>query len=328
MKRIIATLALAAASLLCMAQEPDYYKTLVKPEPNVDCTIFIQKQGRGRAQQGMDIWGNLIFSLEDGGHVNIYDFRKADGKVVGQFELASSRPDNHANNAEFGIETKKGASFPLLYISNGKVNSEIEWLCYVESISRKGKKYSSEIAQIIHLDGSGWAEKGYTAIFGAPSWLVDRERGELWVFSAVMRTVRKVTTDPAMNKYVATKFRIPALSEGADVYLTADDILDQVVFPYDVWFTQAGCCVDGKIIYGYGVGQNDTTRPSCIRIYDTDTHQISARYEMQQEIFWEIEDIAVKDGWMYVNTNNNPKKTRQLPLIYKVSLPEGFNSKR
>ena len=61
-------------------------------------------------------------------------------------------------------------------ITNGKVGSELEWLCFVESITRRGKRFSSEIVQTIELDGSKWAEKGYVPIFGAPSWLVDRER--------------------------------------------------------------------------------------------------------------------------------------------------------
>ena len=92
--------------------------------------------------------------------MNIYDFKSADPKPVAGFELASSHPDNHVNNVCFGVETKRGASFPLLYITNGKVGSELEWLCFVESITRRGKRFSSEIAQTIELDGSKWAEKG------------------------------------------------------------------------------------------------------------------------------------------------------------------------
>ena len=53
-------------------------------------------------------------------NVNIYDFKSADPKPVAGFELASSHPDNHVNNVCFGVETKRGASFPLLYITNGR----------------------------------------------------------------------------------------------------------------------------------------------------------------------------------------------------------------
>ena len=83
-------------------------------------SVFMEKGGCGRAQQGLESYGNFIFSLEDGGHVNVYSWKPLSSEPVGGFELASSQPDNHANNAEFGVERKKGASFPLLYITNGK----------------------------------------------------------------------------------------------------------------------------------------------------------------------------------------------------------------
>ena len=124
------------------------------------------------------------------------------------------------------------------------------------------------------------------------------------------------------NQYVATKFRIPSLSEGAKVRLDENDILDQVVFPYEVWFTQAGCMHDGKIYFCFGVGKQDDSRPSCIRVYDTDRRTITARYNVQEQVIYEPEDIVVKDGVMYVNTNTNAKKTSDLPCIFKLSLPK------
>lgn len=316
MRKFISVFAALLVSVSSFAQ------LYVEPEKDVECSVFIEKQGMTKAQQGLEIHGNYIFSLEDGGHVNVYDFKKPTGKPIGGFTLGSARPDNHSNNAEFGIETAPGASFPLLYVSVGKPNSEIDWTCFVESITRKGKKWSSELVQTIVLDGNGWDKRGYVSIFGAPSWLVDKERGFIWIFSARQRTVARVTKEAYENQYVATKFRIPSLSEGEIVNLGVDDILDQVVFPYEVWFTQAGCVHDGKIYYCFGVGKQDPTRPSCIRVYDTDRRVISARYELQEEIPLEMEDIVIRDGWMYVNTNVNRKKTKSLPCIYKLSLPK------
>lgn len=290
---------------------------------NPECSEFLVKEGRGRAQQGLEMYGRYIFSLEDGGHVNVYDFKKASPLPVGGFELASSGKDNHANNAEFGIEKKPGASFPLMYISNGKVGSDIEWTCFVESIKRCGKRFSSELVQTITLDISGFAEAGYEPIFGAPSWLIDRGRKELWVFSAHMRTTPKVTLNAEDNFYIAYKFRIPALSEGPSVTLTVDDLQAQVLFPFETWFTQAGCMLDGKIFYCFGVGKIDPdARPSRIRVYDTDTGTIIAKYNLNEEIPYEMEDLVIRDGWIYVNTNTSPKRGQGNPIIYKLSLPK------
>lgn len=291
---------------------------------DIDCKLFMSKLGRGRAQQGMEIYGKWLFSCEDQGHVNVYEFKAAPkgASPVAGFELASSREDNHVNNVEFGPRKAKGSRFPLLYISNGKVGSEIEWLCYVERINYKKGVFSSEIVQTIELDGNGWESKGYTAIFGAPSWLIDKDRGFLWVFSAIKRTTYKVTPDPSQNRYIATKFRIPSLKEGAKVKLGADDILDQVTFPFNTWFTQAGCMRDGKIYYGFGIGNYDPHRPSVISVYDTDSGKIAAKWDLNEYIPCEIEDLVVKGGRLYVNCNNNPKRTSENPPIYVIALPE------
>lgn len=296
------------------------YPELGEPEQDVKCSVFLEKHGRKRAQQGMAISGRYIFSLEDGGGVNVYDFRKREPEPVGRFNLASSSKDNHCNNAEFGVEKKKGAAFPLLYVSVGKPGAAIDWMCFVESVSLSEGTFSSTLEQTIRLDCSDWDDFGLKPIFGAPSFLVDRQREVLWVFSARKRTVAKVTTDPAENEYIATAFRIPRLSEGREVVLTGKDVIRQVTFPFEVWFTQAGCVSDGKIFYGFGIG-TDPLRPSRIRVYDTDTGRIRARYELQGIIPWEIEDIVVRGRWMYVNTNT-PSKSGVIPLIYRVSLPK------
>ena len=276
--------------------------------------IVLGRQGRTAAQQGMELSGRWLFCLEDGGNVNVHDFRKRDPEPFSSFRLASSRPDNHANNAEFGVERKKGASFPLMYITNGKVGSDIEWLCFVESVTRRGRSFSSELVQTIVLDVSGWEAAGLDPIFGAPSWLIDRERKALWVFSAHKRTTPQVTKDPSENRYIATKFRIPSLSEGPVVRLTADDVLDQKVFPFDAWFTQAGCMRDGKIYYCFGVGKPG--RPSLLRIYDTDSGEV-AGWDLQDQLPLEMEDLVFRRGRLLVNIN-----ARGLPPVYELTLPQ------
>ena len=317
MKKSIISLVLLAA---CFSAAAQAFGGL---QLNPECSEFIVKEGRKRPQQGMDISGRFLFSLEDGGHVNVYDFKKANPVPIGGFELASSCKDNHANNAEFGIEKKRGASFPLLYISNGKVGSDIEWTCFVESIKRCGKKFSSELVQTIKLDIGGFAEKGYEPIFGAPSWLIDRERKALWVFSAHQRTTPAVTLRAEDNFYIAYQFRIPALSEGSEVILTVDDLVKQVIFPYETWFTQAGCMLDGKIFYCFGVGVIDPVgRPSRIRVYDTDSGTICAKYNLDEEIPYEMEDLAIRDGWIYVNTNTSIKRGQGKPVVYKLAMPK------
>ena len=33
----------------------------VEPEKEVECSVFLAKEGRGRAQQGLEMWDDYIF---------------------------------------------------------------------------------------------------------------------------------------------------------------------------------------------------------------------------------------------------------------------------
>ena len=76
MKRFIGIL---AALLLPLAGNAQLYIDTVK---DVEAEIFIPKVRYKRAQQGMEIYKDLIFSIEDAGHVNVYDFKTADVKPI------------------------------------------------------------------------------------------------------------------------------------------------------------------------------------------------------------------------------------------------------
>ena len=291
--------------------QPSYeLRTIVGAESY--CELYMIKNGRGRSQQGMDISGRYLFVLEDRGHCNVYDFKTKSPDPVGSFELDSSGPDNHCNCANFGIERARYSSFPLLYVSNGKVGGKGEWACKVESISFKKGVFSSILAQTLILDATGFEKSGFKPIFGVPSWLVDKEEKCLWVLSAKQRTKPSVTKKFSDNEYIVTKFRIPKLKEGLEVILTSDDVLDQVVFDFDVYATQGGCAKNGKIYYSFGFGKTGTRTPSALRVYDTKTGAISVRYDLEGTVPEELEDIAIKGNRMYLNTNSS--KIYTIPL--------------
>ncbi|MDY5335509.1 MAG: hypothetical protein SPG97_02000 [Bacilli bacterium] len=272
-------------------------------------SVFITKGdsslSNGKSHQGMDIIDNKIFCLYDTGVCNIFDYKTKFSTPIGSFQLDSFGTDNHANCANFGIETKKGASFPLLYVSVGKVGASIEYHCHVESITKVGEVYSSELVQTIILDATEFTEKSYQSIFGSPCWLVDKERKQICAFSAIKRTTVEVTGDMKTNKYVATIFNLPALSDGETITLTADDIISQHIFDFDTYITQGGTMQDGKIYYSFGYGRTNTKTPSRIRVYDIDTNSIYARIELENIINEELEDLSIYNGKLYVNVNSS-----------------------
>ena len=251
--------------------------------------------------QGMCIWNDKVFVLHAKGACDVYDFKSK--KYLASFQLGSSDPHNHCNSASWGIETIAGASFPLMYVNNGQVGVASQWQCNVESITYTNGEFKSELVQTITLDVSGFKKAGYQKPWGCPGYIIDYARGDLWIWSANKRTTVAATGDFSTNLYHATKFRIPSLSEGKEVTLTAADILDQKCFEFDAYVTQGACMHDGKIYHAYGLGT--AAAPSKIRVYDTDQGIISQRINLEGNLDVELEDLELYNGRLYINTYTN-----------------------
>lgn len=259
-------------------------------------SFFMEKQFS--SSQGMAIFNDNIFILNSGGRCDVYDYNSK--QFITSFMIGSSENYNHCNCANWGIEYPSGSVFPLLYVTNGQPGSPTEWHCKVENVNKTDTGFHSECVQTIILDTSLFEVYGYLKPWGCPQWLVDRERGYLWVWSAILRTLPSTTGDFSNNTYHATKFRIPKLSEGEVVTLDARDVLDQIRFQFDAYSTQGGCMHDGKIIYSYGFG--DTTSPSKIRVYDTDKKAISSTLDFEGQLDVEFEDVDFYHNKLYLNT--------------------------
>ncbi|WP_295728814.1 hypothetical protein [uncultured Muribaculum sp.] len=278
------------------------------------CEVAYTKDASRRSQQGMALWGDLLLAFEHGGHCTVYDRSSGSLRNAGEFDVESSSPANHCNQANFGIERLPGAEMPVIYLSVAQPKSALDMRCHVESVSRKDGKWSSSLVQTIELDTAGWAKSELNTIFGAPSWLIDRERVSLWVLSGRVRTVPAAMPTFAHNKLVATRFRLPAISEGKFVRLGADDVVEQAVFDMDAYATQSGCIHDGKIFYSFGFGDKYPATTSKIRVYDLDSRCVTARVDLDSLIRQECEALMVDGDRMLVNTNS--------ALIYSVTLPE------
>lgn len=245
--------------------------------------------------QGCDITSGYLFQAFDGGRCRVYDFGRRKPLELGNFMFACASADNHFNCINFGVEIPAGCSFPAIYITTGKADSPVEYVCHVEGITELNGVYTSALLQTITLDTSNWEANGYMRIFGGPHWFVDKERGYLWVFSAKLRTTQEATGEFKNNKYIATQFRLPAISEG-NLVLDASDILRQVIFEFDTYFTQGGTMKDGKIYYCFGLG--DATYPANVRVFDTDDGSVATR--MNAVLTTEPEDMTEYEGELYL----------------------------
>ena len=180
---------------------------------------------KGQAAQGMAIYGDNAYILNNTGYCRVYNLNSQ--KVIQEFPLASKNPKNHANCATFGVEHFGNNPIPVLYISE----SNSPFRCFVENIEN-GK---SELVQTIQVIENGKPKATH-------DWMVDTENGFLYTFT------RLGTKNEEGNvRHSIIKYRLPKLSEGKDVKLTKEDVIDQ----FEVAFLSMGQggTIKGKYLY-------------------------------------------------------------------------------
>ena len=271
--------------------------------------------------QGMAIYEDEIFQLYHTGWCGIFSLKEKNEQPLALFPLGSANsgePDknytNHSNQCMFSSIHKAGNPLPLLYVTGGYGTGGDEngyfYRCMVENIElerdEKGKVTggkSSLLQTISYKDGpledSNWIQP----CWGCPAWFVDSENGFLYMFSCVYRTTEAFFQYNEQNRYIITRFRMPDPFGERFVLLSASDILDQFVCPYDIPFTQGGMIYGDKLYYTFGCGREKY--PNGLRIFDLKEKRLCAKMDLSKGIFAdeEIESCSYYKGELLVNTN-------------------------
>ncbi len=181
---------------------------------------------KGKSAQGMAIWEDSAFLFNDGGHCRVLNLKT--GELIREFDLASAGKNTHVNAACFGSECPQGGNLPVIYISEYKSPSR----CFVEHIKDSG----CVLLQTIKI-----YENGKNAF--VQSWIVDNKNKFIYAIAREAPLKGEKNSD----KVKISKYRLPQLSEGADIVFTEKDCLDTfiVVFPSG---TQGGV-IKGRYIY-------------------------------------------------------------------------------
>lgn len=168
---------------------------------------------QNESAQGMGIWHDKAYLLNNLGHCRVFDLREE--RVVGEYDLASAGPNNHANSLCFGNEIAPGGDRPVAYITEcaGK------WRCFVESLNDS----CASLLQTIHAKKSG---KDLLVFL----WAVDRQNNNLY---AVTRDDANSLDSLGSKRNTIIKYRLPTLNEGKEVILDDKELIDSfsVVFP-------------------------------------------------------------------------------------------------
>ena len=232
---------------------------------------------KGHSYQGMDCWGDYVFSCQNQGIGTIYRFEGKGFEVVGQFSLASFNRSNHANVAS------KSDPFPVVYVSHchKRTIDGRKDMCFVERIAPDMQ--SSELVQTIFYDDVN-KDFGY-----ALQWVVDREEGFLYGYGNTVNN-----SDPS-NRHRVIKFRLPKLSEGSFVTLKPEDALENYTIEEvsGFRFNPIGQGLDirrGKLYMPTGLGT--TEHPSILYIWDLRRKEMTP-VDLSKATTGELEDIAV-----------------------------------
>ena len=271
---------------------------LLTARPKVDFLGPLQGKNGGASPysyQGMDICGGYLVSCQNGGVASIYSLKGKGLTLVGQFNLASSHENNHANVVSFGVEKADGKDpLPVVYISqchkkpiDGKKDA-----VFVERIAPDFSE-SSLVQTIVYEDVN--RDFGY-----ALQWVVDQENKMLYGYG------NTVENRAPANRHRIAKFRLPALSEGPVVVLRPEDALENYLVEEvsDFRFNpigQGAYIRKGKLYLPTGVGRAET--PSLLYIWDLEKRRMRT-LDLSLETTGEFADISFYKGRFYIQSQD------------------------
>lgn len=229
----------------------------------------IQGTFQKKSAQGMAIHDDFAYLMNDGGLCRVLDLKK--GIVIRDFFVDSHAPDNHINSACFGQDYRRQ---PLLYLSECKKNGR----CFVECL----KGDTSVLVQTIQATRQGKKIR-------MTNWVVDKEKNYLY---ALTRNKKNIDSLGNMRCHI-TKYRLPSVDEGKEVFLSEKDEFDKfyIIFPNSM----QGCKIRGKYLYiTTGLQQslsNRTTASRAILVVDLEKKKISHIVDLTYVTVNEPEDI-------------------------------------
>ncbi|MCR5179914.1 MAG: hypothetical protein K6C30_01690, partial [Bacteroidaceae bacterium] len=286
----ISTLLLTAVTaVLCTScRTTDYSHCDVLPVAPLQ---GVAKQG----YQGMAIHDDYLVSLQNTGQATIYQLHSDTILFLRQFPLASTHKVNHSNVACFGNERYSADdTFPLLYVSqcSRQLYNGLKDVCFVERISLDAP---AQLVQTIVLDDPGH-------LFGyALQWIIDNRRGLLIGYGNTIENLAEG------NRWRMMIFRLPRLSEGAEVHLRPEDALENYCIQdldarYPSQQIGQGACIIGRQMF-IPVGLGTAKQPSILYVWNLRTRRLDHILNFQSQVPHEFEDIAPHGRDLLLQTN-------------------------
>jgi hypothetical protein len=229
--------------------------------------------------QGMAIYKNTAFLLNDKGHCRIYDLKKK--QLTAEFDLASADKTNHANCASFGVAFPKGnKKYPALYVSECAGDCR----CFVESVNETG----AQLIQTLQLKSQG--QERYIA-----DWFVDTKQKCIYTITGIPGEIDSIGT----KKYRIIQLPLPPL-DSAMVVFSEKDIIDR----FEIAFTnllQGGTIRKNRLylpvgVHDYPGSEKRKDKERAMIIVNLKTKQIEKTINIANDVPNEPEDADFYKG--------------------------------
>lgn len=271
--RKILTVMMLLLSIASMAQRQD-----------AGDSIFALYAKNGMSAQSGDCYGDyLVLVKKYEAKIGLYNLkqkrlccicnREPNKEMVGESDVY------HANNSSFGLQRFiENDPFPLLYVSNRCNNAGRGVLDVFRLIPLKSEgtiDYDSLIVQQVQTIYFPVATDENA--LGSPWTAIDKENNCMYTYSRNNRSKAK-------NRGICriSKFRIPTVGEGSEVYLNDEDIIDSYEVDFKAPVSQGACIHHGKMYIAQGTSPKKFL---WLRVIDLEQRRLVNNYDLKEAGF-------------------------------------------
>ena len=228
-----------------------------------------------------------------------YLYKLSDGTLLATLTLPNStykRP--HCNAVSFGVTFNSANSIlPLMYVSQWDNDSQKG--CLVYDISLSGGNYSANLVQAILPTNVATTTRGA----GQTDWVVDPIGRHIYSIAYLLNDGAHTA---ANNKTMITKYKLPAISDGAEIVLGDADVLDHFDIPVYI-YRQDAIFENGRILMLAGVQSSVQANVPCRLVSIDPVAKTRASVVSLDYANKEPEGIGVTDGKLLIGFNGDTK---------------------
>ena len=276
-------------------------------------SLFTLYAKNGMGAQSGDSYGDYLVTVSKlEKKFGLYNLKRKKLCYVHQrepkLEIVDESDVYHANNSSFGIQRYVELDpFPMLYVSNRCNDAGRGVLDVFRIVPLKSEgsiDYDSLLVQQVQTIYFPVATDENA--LGSPWTAIDKENNCMYTYSRNNRSKAK-------NRGICriSKFRIPAVGEGSEVYLNDEDIIDNYEVDFKAPVSQGACIHHGKMYIAQGTSPKKFL---WLRVIDLKQRRLVDNYDLKEAGFTnEPEGCYIYRNQLMLSTGGK--------RIFKINIP-------